>query len=674
MALPPQYGSSSYHSPSGISSPEYGSTNYSPMWTSQQDQHQYPQQQGQYHTQVPPSTPPSMPSVFSTIPLGSNPENAALLDLVDQLRECRADRYVDLPVVVVVGDQSSGKSSVLKGLTGIPFPTSSVQCTRFATEIRLRRVPNATSVTTTVSIWAEDKMRDQARYDAFTNEFNLDDETVVFSDVFARAEATIFQHDKTNFLSQDRLVIERTGPGLQHLTIVDLPGIIHSATPTQTEADVDAISKLSEDYMRKDRTIIVAVVGADVQYATQIIIRRCKDADPSGKRTLGVITKPDMVRDEHVNQQFLDLANNKAERSQLFLGWHVLRNSAKNEPDSAEERDEAERAFFASSRWGREVSADNLGVDALRGKISTQHISHVAREIVNVEAEMESLLAQCRKNLMDIGYGWDSTQKMRDALNHLCMRSRDLANLAVRGEYDNPLRETFFPLYIKGDGLNLRRLRACVVNENLQFSDVMEIWGTEYFIGEGPLNPAPATTKNCSAKYNVVVKPIARERFIDEYVKPLMKGGRGQEQLVDHNPKLLYSLFQTYSSNWPGVADKHIETIQMLCNDFLDQIVKYAWPLGIQTRIWRGIVKRQLEARLRNAREVLQELKDDRFRLVQTYHSNYRMKYYELRSADTAEGEQSKHEDMLDKMLLHYEVSTFLRNPKAFLSQKGANC
>lgn len=63
----------------------------------------------------------------------------ATLDKIDQLFACNIGNYIDLPQVIVVGDQSSGKSSVLQGLTDLPFPRDSGLCTKFATHITFRR-------------------------------------------------------------------------------------------------------------------------------------------------------------------------------------------------------------------------------------------------------------------------------------------------------------------------------------------------------------------------------------------------------------------------------------------------------------------------------------------------------------------------------------------------------
>lgn len=65
-------------------------------------------------------------------------EQGQLLDLLEKLQYAQLEN-VKLPQVVVVGDQSAGKSSVLEAITGIPFPRGAGACTRFATEIRLRR-------------------------------------------------------------------------------------------------------------------------------------------------------------------------------------------------------------------------------------------------------------------------------------------------------------------------------------------------------------------------------------------------------------------------------------------------------------------------------------------------------------------------------------------------------
>lgn len=76
--------------------------------------------------------------------LGTTPALAdpALLEKIDKLFACNVGEHINLPQLVVVGDQSSGKSSVLEGLTKLKFPRNSGLCTRFATQIIFRRAPS----------------------------------------------------------------------------------------------------------------------------------------------------------------------------------------------------------------------------------------------------------------------------------------------------------------------------------------------------------------------------------------------------------------------------------------------------------------------------------------------------------------------------------------------------
>lgn len=75
-----------------------------------------------------------------------------LLDKIDKLLAANLGDHIDIPQLVVVGDQSSGKSSVLKGLTKLPFLRDSGLCTRFATQIIFRRSKDGKGRNITASI------------------------------------------------------------------------------------------------------------------------------------------------------------------------------------------------------------------------------------------------------------------------------------------------------------------------------------------------------------------------------------------------------------------------------------------------------------------------------------------------------------------------------------------
>jgi dynamin family protein len=612
-------------------------------------------------------TPPAMSNVLDGVPLGSDATNSALLDLVDKLRECRVDQYIDLPQVVCVGDQSSGKSSVLEAITQIPFPRASIACTRFATQIRLRRDPSLSRTETRVSIIPY-KTKDKTKYDNFARTV---DEGSDFGEIFQKAADLIFAERTGNFLSRDILSIERTGPSVAHMmTVVDLPGIIHNPTKTQTVQDVEAISELSRFYMSKDRTIILPIVGCDSEYAKQIIIRRCKEADPAGIRTLGIITKPDMTLTPEREGEFLDLACNKDERNKLQLGWHVLRNRAHNEMHfTSEQRDEAERKYFATTKWGTRLEPTQLGVEQLRKKLSTQLIRHIANEVFKVQGDIERQLNECKGKLKELGPGLDTILSMRHELQNLCKRSGSLTREAVQGHGINPLGEDFFPRFNDRTKKFARNLRSRVVILNEVFSDNLEKYGAAYMIeGATPGSQVELAQSRHQAKNTKTPPKISRKDFIDREVQPLIRDNPGQELSVDINPRLVYRLFQSYSENWPVLAEQHIDSVQKLCEEFLTEVMTYAWPQRLRSRAWRAFVQQSMEQRHNDAVRELDELKKDRYRNIRTYHSAFDTKYYQQRSTtsgrDQAPPALNKFEDTLNKMLLHYEhqLPTFISN------------
>ena len=125
--------------------------------------------------------------------------------------------------------------------------------------------------------------------------------------------------------AKDVLRIEIAGPDQPHLTLVDLPGLIHSENKLQTAHDVEVIGKLVEKYIGNPRTIILPVISAKNDYANQIILKKAREADPEGRRTLGIITKPDDLYPFSDNEKaFMNLAQNRD--VSFALGWHVLRN------------------------------------------------------------------------------------------------------------------------------------------------------------------------------------------------------------------------------------------------------------------------------------------------------------------------------------------------------------
>ncbi|KAI7722677.1 hypothetical protein KC353_g291 [Hortaea werneckii] len=96
---------------------------------------------------------------------------------------------------------------------------------------------------------------------------------------------------------QDVLRINVRGSTGLNPTIVDLPGIIQVPNDEQDDNDVDTVHALVDSYIANPRTIILAVVKAGNDISNQPIIKKSKKFDQDGERTIGVITKPDLMND-----------------------------------------------------------------------------------------------------------------------------------------------------------------------------------------------------------------------------------------------------------------------------------------------------------------------------------------------------------------------------------------
>jgi GTPase SAR1 family protein len=237
----------------------------------------------------------------------------------DELRASGISRYIDLPQLIICGDQSSGKSSVLEAISGVRFPIKDGLCTRFATELVLRRADTESGPTVTVVAEGNFSATGHAEPKTIeTSTTSLED----LESIFERAERVMGINPSTKEFSTNTLRIEVSGPKQPHLTLVDLPGLFHTANKTQSVTDIVAVRTLVELYMKKPRSTILAVVSAKNEFVNQAVTKYALEHDSSCEHTLGIITKPDTLPSGPDSEtKFVNLAKNADVR--LRLGWHA---------------------------------------------------------------------------------------------------------------------------------------------------------------------------------------------------------------------------------------------------------------------------------------------------------------------------------------------------------------
>ena len=181
-------------------------------------------------------------------------------------------------------------------------------CTRFATEPILRRGPE-TNANVLIVPGSDRSGADKAKLLNFQlQKVELEQFKATVSD----ANGTMGLDGDSRTFSNDILCIEVSGPTQPHLTLVDLPGLFQAGNRVQSDDDATLVRFLVLSYMRKPRSIILAVVSAKNDFANQIVTRYARELDSNGLRTLSIITKPDTLHaGSDSERSYIELAENK---------------------------------------------------------------------------------------------------------------------------------------------------------------------------------------------------------------------------------------------------------------------------------------------------------------------------------------------------------------------------
>ncbi|KAL5115144.1 hypothetical protein ACEQ8H_006980 [Pleosporales sp. CAS-2024a] len=471
-----------------------------------------------------------------------------LLDVVDSLRSHGISRYIDLPEIIVCGEQSSGKSSVLEAVSGVKFPSKDNLCTRFATELILRRGPVApVKISIGPSPLETHRSEDDlARLRTF--HVSVSSENLYLDEIIESAKAAMGINDTDKVFSSDILRLELSGPEQPHLTLVDLLGLFQASSRSQSEADSHTVTSLVRWYMKRTRSIILAVVSAKSDFNNQSITALSRKIDPKGERTLGLITKPDTLDEGSDTERFyLEMAQNKDVK--FRLGWHVLRNRDYAARDtSADERDEVEASFFRNGVW-RSLPPHHVGIHAFKPRLSKILQEHIVSQLPDVLAQIKTGIQDCEDRLTALGASRANTQEQRRYLLRISQSFSTLVRLATGGQYSDP----FFGDASTEEGYR-KRLRAVLQNTLTDFAAAMRKRGHTYnIVDDGPaviVDDVPV----------VLSQQISRTDYVAK-VSELLQRSRGRELPGTFDPLIIGPLFYEQRKPWPALVDQYLESI-----------------------------------------------------------------------------------------------------------------
>jgi hypothetical protein len=437
--------------------------------------------------------------------------------------------------------------------------------------------------------------------------------------------------------SRDVLSIEISGPDRPQLTLVDLPGLIHSTTKASTAADKDLIVNLVTEYMQNPRTIILAVVSAKNDAANQIILDMIKRMDTEGSRTLGIITKPDYIQSASDQQFWFDLALNK----DIFLkrGWHMVRNRTEDEMQfTFQQRNEAERSLFIEDGF-KDLPRSSVGIEALRVRLSNLLLGHLTQELPSLRDEMNNKLLMTKKELEALGEKRDTTSEQKAMLTKISMNINQILIAALTGHY---VHDFFKSVDVKNhlaNDKNVRRFRAVIQDLNSDFAKNMRLQGHKYNIThekedadkdkEDPFHggfafgdtdnededETPDETPDVEDLDRWLPNPVkmTQDEAMD-WVRTMIRGCRGHELPGSVNPEVTSHLFWEQSEPWKEIAEAHIEEIRSSCKEFVNQVIEYAAPAEFKKAMEDIGVNAVLEEALEDGKDELKKLLQDKSR------------------------------------------------------------
>ena len=293
---------------------------------------------------------------------------------------------IDLPQIVVIGAQSSGKSSVLEHIVGRDFlPRGSGIVTRRPLVLQCINTPKGKGA---YEEWGEFLHKPNQMYPEFEKiREEIENET---SRVVGKGKG----------ISRVPINLKIFSPHVLNLTLVDLPGMTRVPVGDQPPDIEHQIRKMLMEYIAKKNAVILAVSAGNADIATSDALRLAKEVDPEGTRTLGVVTKIDIM---DKGTDALDLLLGKVVPLRLGYVGVVLRSQEdiKNGLPIREAL-KRESKFFQSHVLYRQI-ASRCGTEYLTKTLNKVLMNHIRDCLPELKVKVSKMLADTTTELQSYG-------------------------------------------------------------------------------------------------------------------------------------------------------------------------------------------------------------------------------------------------------------------------------
>ncbi|KAF9285633.1 hypothetical protein BGZ68_003678 [Mortierella alpina] len=348
-------------------------------------------------------------------------ENAQYQDLIDKINKIRSyglSKMITIPQIAILGDQSSGKSSVLEAITKLTFPRNLETCTRFATQVNMRR---SERVELSAHIDGEDD---------FNTLYTSQMATLDIQKIIDKASSILCSSVE---ISEKVLEITISGPTLSPLTIIDLPGYINTTIDGQDRSIVQTIREINTRYIKDSRTIILAVVPANVDLNNIFVLGEAEHYDKSNERTIPIVTKPDTIEQDLLPNLVNTLLNR---RKYMKLGYLVMKNSSyKDLAMPWNDARQREADFFNSSPLWNQVPESRKGRVSVKRFLGELLYTHIKKELPFLKKDILALIGECEKDITSMGPPVSDVSKAKIKYFDCIMKLKSSLTALLDGHY-----------------------------------------------------------------------------------------------------------------------------------------------------------------------------------------------------------------------------------------------
>ncbi|XP_071155842.1 dynamin-1-like isoform X2 [Mytilus edulis] len=305
---------------------------------------------------------------------------------------------LDLPQIAVVGSQSAGKSSVLENFVGKDFlPRGSGIVTRRPLVLQL--------------------INSKAEYAEFLHQKNK-----YYSDFDQVRKEIENETDRVTGgnkgISNIPINLRVYSPNVLNLTLIDLPGMTKVAVGNQPQDIEIQIRSMVLEFISKESCLILAVSPANTDLANSDALKIAKEVDPQGMRTIGVITKLDLM-DEGTDAR--DILENRT--LPLRRGYMGVVNRSQKDIEGRKDIRAAlagERKFFLSHPAYRHM-ADRMGTPYLQKILNQQLTNHIKDTLPALRNKLQSQLLAMEKDVEEFkNFRPDDPARKTKAMMQMC--------------------------------------------------------------------------------------------------------------------------------------------------------------------------------------------------------------------------------------------------------------